>query len=196
MTEWKRDLGSGLVVLAPLLVTLYAIAWLFLLIAGLPVVDVIEDPLVRVAVALSVFALAIALVGMATRTAGGALASGWLDTAINRVPILRVVYNASQLAVETAVSGNTELNEPVKVTTWMGVRLTAFKTGKRTDDGRMILFVPTAPNVTTGYVIEIDPANVEPSDETVEQAMTRVLSCGFGDRDRPAGELPVTSTDD
>ncbi|MCL7418066.1 MAG: DUF502 domain-containing protein [Halalkalicoccus sp.] len=195
MDEWKRDMGSGLVILVPLLVTFYAIAWLFLFIAGLPVVGVIERPLVRVAITLGVFVLALALVGMATRTAGGALASGWLDTVINRVPVLRVIYNSSQLAVETAVSGNGELNEPVKVTTWMGARMTAFKTGKKTADGRMVLFMPTAPNVTTGYVIEVDPANVEPTDETVEEAMTRVLSAGFGDRDRPGGALGGSSDD-
>ncbi len=197
MVEWKRDLVSGLVVLAPLLVTLYAAAWLFLLVAGLPLVEAVEGPLVRVGAALGVFVLAVALVGIAMRTAGGAIASAWVDAAINRVPILRVVYNACQLAVETVVSGNAELKEPVKVTTWMGARMTAFKTGNRTDDGRMLLFMPTAPNVTTGYVIEVDPADVEPTDETVEEAMTRLLSAGFGDRDRPAGELAGTPpTDD
>lgn len=196
MAEWKRDLGSGLVVLVPLLVTLYAIAWLFSFIAGLPLVGVIEEPLVRVVVALAVFAGALALVGTATRTAGGALASGWLDTAINRVPILRVVYNASQLAVETAVSGDAELKEPVKVTTWMGTRMTAFKTGKKTDDGRMLLFMPTAPNVTTGYVIEVDPLDVEPTDETVEEAMTRLLSAGFGDRNRERVSPAEIAADD
>lgn len=197
MSEWKRDLGSGLVVLVPLLVTLYALVWLFSLVAGLPLVGVIEEPLARVAATLAVFGLAVALVGVATRTAGGALASGWLDAAINRVPVLRVVYNASQIAVETAVSGDTDLKEPVKVTTWMGARMTAFKTGKETDDGRLLLFMPTAPNVTTGYVIEVDPADAEPTDETVEEAMTRLLSAGFGDRNRePAGELAAPPTDD
>jgi uncharacterized membrane protein len=197
MAEWKRDLGSGLVILVPLLVTLYAAMWLFLLIAGLPLVGIIEDPLTRVAVALSVLVLAIALTGMAMRTAAGALVSSWLDTAINRVPVLRVVYNASQLAVETAVSGDTELKEPVKITTWMGARMTAFKTGKKTADGRLMLFMPTAPNVTTGYVIEVEPENVESTDETVEEAMTRLLSAGFSDGDRrPAGELASSPADD
>lgn len=196
MSEWKRDLGSGLVVLVPLLVTLYAIAWLFLFVAGLPLVGVIEEPLARVAVTLVAFALAVAVVGVATRTAGGALASGWLDAAINRVPLLRVVYNASQIAVETAVSGDTDLREPVKVTTWMGARMTAFRTGKETDDGRLLLFMPTAPNVTTGYVIEVDPRDVESTDETVEEAMTRLLSAGFGDRDRHADELATPPADD
>jgi uncharacterized membrane protein len=198
MAEWKRDVGSGLVILVPLLVTLYAAMWLFLLIAGLPLVGVIEDPFARVVVALSVLVLAVTFTGVAMRTAAGALISSWLDTAINRVPILRVVYNASQLAVETAVSGDAELKEPVKITTWMGARMTAFKTGKQTDDGRILLFMPTAPNVTTGYVIEVEPENVEPTDETVEEAMTRLLSAGFSDGDRrPAGELASSSpTDD
>lgn len=195
MSEWKRDLGSGLVVLVPLLVTLYAAMWLFLFVAGLPLVGVVDDPLTRVAIALVVCVLSVALTGMTMRTAAGAVARRWIDTAINRVPVLRVVYNASQLAVETAVSGDTQLKEPVKITTWMDARMTAFKTGNTTDDGLMLLFMPTAPNVTTGYVIEVDPANVEPTDETVEEAMTRLLSAGFGDRNRPTEELTAPADD-
>ncbi|MEM4780640.1 MAG: DUF502 domain-containing protein [Halalkalicoccus sp.] len=197
MAEWKRDVASGLVVLVPVFVTLYAAAWLFLFVAGLPLVGVIEDPIVRVAAALSVFVLAVALTGMVMRTAAGALVSRWVDTAINRIPVLRVVYNASQLAIETAVSGNAELKEPVKITTWMGARVTAFKTGKKTDDGKLLLFMPTAPNVTTGYVIEVDPEEVEQTDETVEEAMTRLLSAGFGDNGgRRIDAVDPSPTDD
>jgi len=35
MASWKRDFASGLVVLGPILVTLYAIYWLYGLVAGL-----------------------------------------------------------------------------------------------------------------------------------------------------------------
>lgn len=191
MSYWKRDLASGLIILVPVLVSLYAVSWLFLFIAGLPLVGVIEDPLLRVITTLVVFAGAVVLAGIAMRTAAGALVTVRLADVINRVPGLRVVYNASQFAVETAVSGDAELRQPVRVRTWNGVYMTAFKTGKRTDDGRLQLFMPTAPNVTSGYVIEVEPEAAIPTDESVEEAMTRLLSGGFGDRRDRRTSIPV-----
>ncbi|MFC7009163.1 DUF502 domain-containing protein [Halalkalicoccus salilacus] len=191
MSYWKRDLVSGMIILVPVLVSIYAVSWLFLFIAGLPLVGVIGDPLLRVVTALVVFAAAVLLTGMAMRTAAGALFTAWVDGVINRVPGLRVVYNASQLAVETAVSGDAELKQPVRVRTWNGVYMTAFKTGKRTDGGKVQLFMPTAPNVTSGYVIEVEPEAAIPVDESVEEAMTRLLSGGFGDRRDRRVSIPV-----
>lgn len=196
MAYWKRDLASGLIILVPVFVSLYAVAWLVSFITGLPLVGVIDSPAMRVGATIGVLVAAVALTGAAMRTAAGALVTRWVDSAINRVPGLRVVYNASQLAVGTAVSGNADLKHPVKVRTWMGVRKTAFKTGNRTADGKELLFMPTAPNVTTGYVIEVDPEEIIPSDETVEEAMTRLLSAGFGDRHERRTSIPIREEGD
>lgn len=181
MQEWKRDFASGLIVLIPLLVSAYAIAWLYGALADLPLFATIEPPILRVVLTIVAFLVALLLVGAATRTAAGSVMSRWIDELINHVPGLRVVYNASKIAVETGVSGNTDIQRPVRVQTWDGLRMTAFKTGKYTDDGRMVLFLPTSPNITTGYVIEVEPDSVEPIDESVEHALTRIISGGFGD---------------
>jgi len=94
------------------------------------------------------------------------------------------------MAVETAVGSTDELQAPVKLETWDGLRMTAFKTGKTTSDGRELLFLPTAPNITTGFVVEVDPDRYEETGESVEDALTRVLSAGFGDTDeRTVGDL-------
>jgi uncharacterized membrane protein len=100
-----------------------------------------------------------------------------------------VVYNASKLAVETAVTGTDELQAPVRVEMWNEARVTAFKTGKVTDDGRLVLFMPTAPNITTGFVVEVAPENVIETDETVEEALTRILSAGFAEDDRDVDDV-------
>jgi uncharacterized membrane protein len=115
------------------------------------------------------------------RTAFGAVFESSLDSLINRLPGLRVVYNASKMAVETALGGTENLQAPVKVETWNGMRMTAFKTGKKTDDGRDLLFLPTAPNITSGFVIEVEPDEYTEADESLEDALTRVLSAGFGE---------------
>jgi uncharacterized membrane protein len=181
MSSWKRDAASGLVVLIPIIVSFYVVAWLYNAIANVPfLTNAIEDDLTRVLLTLVVFALLVLAIGYLMRTALGSLVENAIDDVVNRVPGLRVVYNASKMAVETALSGTDELQTPVKIEPWEGMRMTAFKTGKVTDDGREMVFLPTAPNITTGFVIEVDPDDLTETDERVEEALTRILSAGFG----------------
>jgi len=198
--SWKRDFASGLVILVPLLVTAYIILWLYTALAAvpLPVEDVfvtvrgttysLETPL-TVLLTLVIFVLLVFSLGYLMRTTFGDVIEGGLDGVMNQLPGLRVVYNASKMAVETVVSGTDELQAPVKIETWNGLRMTAFKTGKTTEDGRDVLFLPTAPNITTGFVVEVDPDAYEETDERVEDALTRVLSAGFGETD--TSDIPV-----
>jgi uncharacterized membrane protein len=179
MASWKRDFASGLVVLAPLLVTLFILFWIYRRIAGIPVGP--DDPRIRVAVTILVFVLLVFAIGYLMRTTVGSVLESALDDVMNQLPGLRVVYNASKMAVETALGGTDSLQSPVKLEIWNGLRMTAFKTGKTTADGRELLFLPTAPNITTGFVIEVEPDRFEEIDESVEDALTRILSAGFGD---------------
>ncbi len=179
MAGWKRDFASGLVILVPILVVAFVVSWLYGQLATVPVA--IDPPPLRVAITLVVFVLLVFAIGYLMRTALGGVVEGALDDMVNQIPGLRVVYNASKMAVETAVGGTEELQAPVKIETWDGLRMTAFKTGQTTDDGRELLFLPTAPNITTGFVIEVEPDRYEETGETVEDALTRVLSAGFGD---------------
>ncbi|WP_435347941.1 DUF502 domain-containing protein [Haloarchaeobius sp. HRN-SO-5] len=204
MSSWKRDFASGLIVVLPVLVSAYVIAWLYTLISAITPEQVIEvslltdfsvpsdvantlvDPL-RVLAVIAVFVVFVFSVGYLMRTAAGNLFEGVIDDMANRVPGLRVVYNASKMAAETALGGTESLQTPVSVEPWQGMRMTAFKTGKTTPDGREVVFLPTAPNITTGFVIEVDPDDIEETDERVEDALTRILSAGFGDSDRMGG---------
>ena len=185
MSSWKRDFASGLIILLPLLVTFYIVAWLFIRLAGIPFVDLgLTRPwnvVARVALLILMFILLVFSFGYLMRTTFGDVVERAIDDVMNQLPGLRVVYNASKMAVETAVSGTEELQAPVKLETWNGLRMTAFKTGKRTEDGRDVLFLPTAPNITTGFVVEVDPEDYTETDERVEDALTRILSAGFGE---------------
>jgi len=196
MSTWKRDFASGLIVLAPLLVLLLVIQWIYRYIASIPLIEGLQpaiipaplEPISRVIIALAVFATVVLAVGYFMRTTFGRLAESAVDGAINRIPALRVVYNASKLAIETAVSGTDELQSPVYIETWPGIRMTAFRTGQKTRDGKIVLFMPTAPNITTGFVIEVEPDRIEETGESVEEGMTRVLSAGFAES---AHQVPV-----
>ncbi|WP_290812911.1 DUF502 domain-containing protein [Halovivax sp.] len=201
MTSWKRDFASGLVVLGPILITLFVLYWLYGFVAGLTPGFILPDDLLhgivddenlaerltgllRVFVTLSVLTILIFAIGYLMRTTVGGLVERLLDDVANRLPGLRVVYNASKMAAETAFGEQESLQEPVKLEVWEGLRMTAFRTGKSADDGREVLFLPTSPNITTGFVIEVEPERLTELDEDVEDALTRVLSAGFGDADR------------
>ena len=209
MASWKRDFASGLIVLGPILVTLYVIYWLYGLVAGLTPGLILQpealEPFIpgdgeqaqqtrkqlaqflRVIVALTVFTLLTVSIGYLMRTTVGGLVERVVDNVANRVPVMRVVYNASKMAAETAFGEQDSLQKPVKIETWNGLRMTAFKTGKVTDDGREVLFLPTSPNITTGFVVEVESDRITELDEDVEDALTRVLSAGFGDANRNRG---------
>ena len=199
--SWKRDFASGLIVLGPVLVTLYILRWLFVRLAALGVITIDPDtvpegwqgatPYLEVGLLLAVLLLLTLSVGYMMRTTFGNLVEGGIDSTMNRLPGLRVVYNASKMAVETAVSGPEDLQSPVKVETWRGMRMTAFKTGKRSIDGRELLFLPTAPNITTGFVVEVEPNDYTEVDESVEDALTRILSAGFGDAKESGVQIDV-----
>jgi uncharacterized membrane protein len=197
---WKRDAASGLIVMVPLLVTAWVFLWISRTLGNVPGLRTAIDPslfwgssflatLVRAAIALLVFAILVLSTGYLMRTALGRLVEAELDRTLNRVPVLRMVYNASKMAVETALGGAENLQRPVKLETWSGVRMTAFKTGQTTNDGREVLFLPTAPNITTGFVIEVEPHRFEETGERVEEALTRVISAGFAEDEAAIGDV-------
>ena len=194
-SSWKRDIASGLVIVVPLLVVAYVIAVVYRALASIPYLDTVlktEDPVLQVGIVLVLFALLVISVGYLMRTTLGDLLETALDKLMNQVPGLRVVYNASKMAVETALSGPEELQTPVKLEVWDGMRMTAFKTGKTTPDGRDVLFLPTAPNITTGYVVEVHADRYVEVDESVEDALTRILSAGFGESRESGIAIDVT----
>jgi uncharacterized membrane protein len=185
MSSWRRDFASGLVVLVPILVILYVLSILYNSIVRLPVIKELQEPY-GFFVAIVVFVMLVLSVGYLMRTTAGRLFESGIDATMNRVPLVRVLYNASKLAVETALTGTEDLQKPVRLEVWPGIRMTAFKTGKTTQDGREVVFMPTAPNITTGFVMEVEPEDLTETNERVEEALTRILSAGFAEDETSA----------
>lgn len=207
MPSWKRDAVSGLIILVPILTTVWVANWLYNKLTALPLLGErswgamigSEHPiaeLIGVIFTLLVFVVIVFVIGSLMRTAVGRLIETWIDDVINRVPGLRIVYNASKAAMQTAVMDNLHRQTPVKLELWANMRLTAFKTGKQTADGREIVFVPTSPNVTSGFLLDVASEELIETDESVEQALARVLSAGFGGETEnwgPAGAVDRSS---
>ncbi|OAQ51170.1 hypothetical protein HTG_18205 [Natrinema mahii] len=212
---WKREFASGLIVIGPILVTLYVLYRVYALVTGIvpmvPIDAVLSGVITHAPtrslvvdvshaiVPLVLFALVTVAVGFLTRTTVGDLFTRGVDHVANRVPGLRVIYNASKVAAETTFGEEQALQEPVRVENWNGVEVPAFKTGHTTTDGRPVLFIPTAPNISSGFVVEADPDRVTETDERVDETLAHVLSGGFGESTRPDGAAPTVpfeTTDD
>ncbi|SEW12289.1 DUF502 domain-containing protein [Natrinema salifodinae] len=203
MGSWKREFASGLILLGPILITLYVVYRITALVTGVTPLVLFDDGTLgglvaheptrsllvaglRVVLPLCVVALVTLGAGVLTRTTIGDVFARSVDGLANRVPGLRIVYNASKVTAETTLGEGETLQSAVRVESWDGLQMTAFKTGRVTDDGREVVFIPTSPNISSGFVAEVEPERVTETDEGLEEALTRVLSGGFAEADAPS----------
>lgn len=201
----KRNIVSGVVVITPVAVSVYVVYWIYDRIASLPGTQYLEitqspvvNQLIQFGFAVAIITVVLAFTGYAVRTATGVLLKDEVDRLASRIPIVRIVYNATKMGIETIMGSSAEeLDRPVKIEV-AGLRVTGFKTGNTTEDGREVVFVPTSPNITSGYVVDIEPERVQETEEGVEEALTRVLSAGFGmeseEKDRVEDLLPDSAS--
>lgn len=182
----KEPATEGLIVLIPLLVVGAIIAWLFDKIEEIPYNALLNfsdyyvvNQSVKLAALLVIGATLSALLGKLTRTSTGFELEKLVDRIIGKIPFLGVIYRITKVTTETIIEGTEELSKPVKIEIGE-IEMTAFKTGNTTENGRQILFLPTAPNISSGLILEVRPENIIETDETAEQALTRTLSAGFG----------------
>lgn len=178
MEQWRRDLVRGLALVVPVALVVAICVFLYQQIAALGVPPGYPAP-IRVAAVLVVFVVVVVLLGRVMGTAIGPFVDGAADATANRLPVLRVVYNAAKFTTRRLLAGDERTRTPVKVESWPGQWMTGFRTGVRAPDGDVMVFLPGAPDPTSGLLVAADPDRIEESDETVSQALVRVISCGF-----------------
>lgn len=195
----KAPAASGLIVLLPVFAVYLVIEWLFGKINQIPGIENITvngvlgiqfgktltyyaSQTYRLAVLLIIGTLTVTAAGKIVSTEKGFKLERLLDGLFARIPFIGTVYNITKVTTETVLGGAEDFSKPVKIE-YNGFRFTGFKTGNKAEDGREIVFVPTAPNITSGAVIEVDEERIEETDKSSEEALTRVLSAGFGKDD-------------
>lgn len=182
----KKPAAQGLIVLLPIFVVGLVISWLFSKIEQIPYNQLLNitpyylvNQSAKLAALLIIGTVAVTFTGQAVKTASGFKLEKIIDCLIGNIPFLGAIYRITKVTTETVIEGTEELSKPVKIEV-AGIRMTAFKTDNNTDNGREILFMPTAPNISSGLIIEVKPENIIETDESPEQALTRILSAGFG----------------
>jgi len=108
-----------------------------------------------------------------------------MESLLGRIPFVPVVYGATKQIVETIVDPGSgpKFEEPVLATfPHPGVRALGFVVGRmQMVNGPLYIkvFVPTAPNITVGFMELYEADHVSGCSMTLEEALKMVVSCGI-----------------
>jgi uncharacterized membrane protein len=185
----RRRLVTGLLVLVPIGITILVLRFLFNLTASVlaPAVRLIPGKLPKSVLALisvCAFLLLLYAVGAVAQLLVGRRLIAIAEALVARIPLVKSVYSAVKQVVDTLSPSR---REAFKSVVWVefprpGFRALAFVTGNIRDaDGTECykLFIPTAPNPTSGF-FEIAPcAEVRESALSIEDGIKMILSAGI-----------------
>lgn len=182
---FRKDLISGVVVLLPVALVAYVLYWAFTKLSrvplhiGAPTGFEFLDELIKIILILIAFFLLLIFAGRGSRTFFGREMEHWLDRQMNRIPAIRMLYNASKVALEMALADGEEYQMPVHVNVTDDIAVIGFKTGTDIMENRSTVFIPTSPNITSGLILYVPEEKLKPIDRSTEEVLSHVLSAGF-----------------
>lgn len=184
----KRRMIAGLVVIAPLGVTVWVLWWIFGLMDG--ILGAWLEALLGVRIpGLGLIMLVLILLGvgwLAEETVGARILEWW-HGALDRVPLVSRLYGATRRIVGSVFGGEERrffrevvfFEYPTRGQWTLG-----FVTGgvppaleSRMEDG-VTVFLPTSPNPVTGFLIVVPADRIIRLPVTVEDGFTFILSAG------------------
>jgi uncharacterized membrane protein len=124
--------------------------------------------------------LAVFIVGLIGSTFLGKVLKNYFDSALEHVPLVRNVYKLFSQIGDAFFSNDTKSSFKKVVKVPFGSPLTkglGFWV-RDTGDGHAIVFVPTAPNPTSGFILDVPHEHIQEVNMTVEEAFKVILSCG------------------
>ncbi len=183
----KRRLIAGLVVIAPVTITAAVLWWIFQSLDGLlgniiyPAIG-IEIP----GLGLLLLLMVLLAVGWLAERTVGARAVAWWHTLLERFPLTRRLYTASNRIVRTVFGEDQRFFREVVLLEYPGpgrwslgfVTAAAPPAIRRAVPDGVTVFVPTTPNPTTGFLVVAPRAALTSLPWTIEQAFTYILSAG------------------
>jgi len=176
MRTLTRSFAQGLLVLAPVGITLWIVVvtvttldrWLNTPIPGLGIV---------------VAAAGITLIGYLTRNVVGTKLLDWLEAGMQRVPLIRILYNSLRDLFGAFVGGQRRFDKPVVVDIdRQGVKVLGFLTADEFDDPQLAdhvsVYLPESYNFA-GNLIVVPKDRVRPLDADGAEFMAFIVSGGI-----------------
>jgi uncharacterized membrane protein len=110
----------------------------------------------------------------------------WLDEVMLHVPVVKTIYGATRQLMGAIQSGQGGSFKEVVLVEWPhpGAFTLGFIASKDCSwavaggESMVAVYVPTSPNPTSGYVILVESAKVQPVDLSADQALTWAVSGG------------------
>ena len=173
---------TGILVVIPIGVTIWILVWIFTAIDG--ILQPILQPFIRIpGLGFVIMVPLVYLVGVIASNIGGKRLIDYEESLLGKVPIVRPIYNSIKQIVDSfSTSGKTTFKRVVLVEFPMkGTRTKGFVTNESTDEhGEKLLyiFIPTAPNPTSGFLQIVKEEDAIQVDMSVDNAMKMVISGG------------------
>jgi uncharacterized membrane protein len=187
----KRELITGLVLLAPVAGTAYLV---YFLVSGVdalypdewrPIIPIIDKRLPGLGV-LAVLVLAL-LVGLLAHNLIGRRLVGFFDKALSSVPLFGGTYGLIKQVFESVFSQGADSFQRAVLVEYPrpGVYAIAFVTSTSgavlSSAGKELVnvFIPTTPNPTSGFYLLVEKSLVRDLDMPVQQAFKLVITMGI-----------------
>jgi uncharacterized membrane protein len=193
MAAIRRWLLAGLLVLVPLIITVWVLNWVVgTLDQTLQILPAQWQPDRLLGIHIPGFGVLLALVivlligAIASNFMGRRLLSWW-NALLGRIPIVRSIYSSVKQVSDTLFSENGNAFRKALLVQWPrpGVWTIAFQTGTpggdvltHLGDEYLSVYVPTTPNPTGGYFVMLKRSDCVELAMTVDEALTYVISMG------------------
>jgi uncharacterized membrane protein len=197
LTSLRANFLTGLIVVAPVFLTAILMWWFIGMIDGwvLPLVPERYQPKPYLGIdikgyGLIIFLIFTVVIGALAKGIFGRAILGWAERLVDRMPIVRSIYNGLKQIAETVLNqSNTSFEQACLVEyprkgIW-AVAFVATRTSGETlnllpgDKPYLSIFLPTTPNPTSGFLLFLPEEEVIILDMDVETAAKLVISAGL-----------------
>ncbi|NOX73996.1 MAG: DUF502 domain-containing protein [Alphaproteobacteria bacterium] len=197
LSNLRANFLTGMIVVAPVFFTAYLMWWFVGLIDSfvLPLVPVKYQPERYLGIDIKgygviVFLLFTVFVGAMAKGFIGRAVLQWGERLVDRMPIVRSIYNALKQILETVLSQSDSsmdrtpcLVEYPRKGIWAVAFVTTNTKGEVLDklpgDDFYSVFLPTTPNPTSGFLLFVPKSDVVMLDMDVEAAAKLIISGGL-----------------
>lgn len=200
---------AGILVTAPISITIY-LALLFINFVDAKVTPLLPArynpetylPFALPGLGLVILFIGLSLVGMLMAGFMGRLFTRFSESLLNRMPVIRSVYNAVKQILETVLAQQSNAFREAVLVEYprRGIWAIAFITGRTegevqnvTEEECINIFLPTTPNPTSGFLLFVPHADLVPLTMSVEEAIKMVISGGIV---TPPDRRPVDQRND
>jgi len=198
--HFQRYLIAGVLALAPIWVTWLVFEFVLTRLSrvGRPwVVAFGLPPWIESALAVLVTLLALYLLGWATTQVIGRRLLQTFENVLDRVPLAKAIYRMTKQLIETLQTRPQGVQRVVLIRfPHRDIKTVGFvmRVLEDADSGRKLaaVYVPTAPNPTSGYMEIVPVEDLVATEWTMDEAMRFVVTAGTGGPERVSYEPPAT----